>query len=278
MRIEAEAFAKLNLALRIRGRRGDGFHEVESLVQTVSLADRIVVDVRSGDEIVVHNSAGPFHVPDLAGRAAAIVLAAKGVSRRVEIRIEKGIPPGSGLGGGSSDAAAMLRVLDRSVGTELGETRLHELAATLGSDVPLFLLGGRVLVTGRGELAESQPPGGEVFVLLIPRLACPTAEVYAVYDDLGQPRPAEPLVLGENDLAAAALRVRPELARVDQAIRSAGGEYAGMSGSGAAFYVACRSREEAEAVRLRLLAADVGKAMVTVPTQEGVRWREVDET
>lgn len=277
MRAEVEAFAKLNLALRVRGRRDDGFHEVESLVQTISLADHIAIDVRSGDAVVVRNSAGPFAGPDLAEQAAAAVLAAKGVSRRVEIHIEKGIPPGSGLGGGSSDAAAVLRVLDRAVGTTLGEPRLHELAAALGSDVPLFLLGGRALVTGRGERTERQPAGDEVFVILIPRLGCPTAEVYAAYDAIGQPDCGAPLILGENDLEAAALRLRPELAWVDRTIRAAGGVYAGMSGSGAAFYVACRSRAEADVVRVRLLAADVGETVVAAPTQEGVRWREVDE-
>ena len=232
------AFAKLNLSLAVRFRRQDGFHEIESLVQTIDLADSIEIDVAPGDSIRVENSLRDIQGPDLALRAASALLGAKPARRQLSIRVAKAIPAGAGLGGGSSDAAAVLAELDRLIPPPLALGRLHEIAAQIGSDVPLFLLGGRVHVGGRGErVARVAGAPSEHYVVVVPPVHCPTAEIYAAWT-----APAEPtstgLALGRNDLLAAALSVRPALQRYHDAVTRSDASYAGMSGSGSSFYAA----------------------------------------
>lgn len=232
------AYAKLNLSLRVRGRRPDGYHDIDSVVQTIDLADRLLVHVAEGDGLHVTNDLPGLEGPDLAERAAAAALAAKGARRDVTIDVTKGIPAGAGLGGGSSDAAAVLRLLDLAVPPALPRHRLHAVAAQLGSDVPLFLVGGCVRIQGRGERLETCPePRTETFAVLVPPIHCSTPVVYAAWDAHSTPEDA-PCILGTNDLLAPALATYPALLPYDQAIRDLGGCYAGMSGSGAAFYAA----------------------------------------
>jgi len=248
--IRWRAYAKINLALEVRGLRPDGFHEIESWVQTIDLADAIAVDVHEG-AICVENDLDLRGGRDLAEVAAEAVLGAKGCALGAEIQIHKGIPAGAGLGGGSSDAAAVLHAVDHLTPPELSEKTLLTLAAGIGSDVPLFLTGGRLAMRGRGEqIDRSSNAASETYVLLLPPVSCDTRCVYQAWDEL-ETTGSEPLVLGRNALRVPALAVYPELAKYDEAIQALGegfGLYAGMSGSGSAFYVACPSVEEADAV------------------------------
>ncbi len=237
MRETLLAFAKLNLCLAVRGRRADGFHEIESIVQTVDLADHIDIDVRPGAKISVENTLAGVQGPDLAERAAVALLARKGTSRDVRVRIRKGIPAGAGLGGGSSDAAAVLGSVNRLAPPNLGRDALVAVAAEIGSDVVLFLDGGRARITGRGEIVEPlSPVRPEVFVVVVPPIHCATADVYATWATHCVPRSAAP-PLGSNDLLPAALAVHPELRRYQAAVARRG-LFSGMSGSGSSFYVA----------------------------------------
>ncbi len=273
------AFAKLNLSLAVLGRRSDGFHEVESLVQTVNLSDAIDLDVGEGHGIEVENSLRDLQGPDLAYRAATLLLEAKGITRRVDIRIQKGIPAGAGLGGGSSDAAAVLDALDRLTPPRLAPEALRALAARLGSDVPLFLLGGRVHVAGRGEMANRVAAAGpNHFVIVTPPVHCPTPDVYAAWDRLPA-SPATPLVYGRNDLLRPALLVRPELARVRDAVAQSEAPYSGMSGSGSSFYTAHASAADAarSADHLRRALPDC-HVQVCRSTDSGSVARETEET
>jgi len=248
MRATSLAFAKLNLFLAVHGRRDDGFHEIESIVQTIDLADRVEVDVRPGTGIVVENTLADIQGPDLAERAVVAWLAVKEVSLHVEIRIQKGIPAGAGLGGGSSDAAAVLQSLDRLVPPRLADEELRRLAAGMGSDVPLFLVGGRVRITGRGEIVERLPgTRRERFVVVVPPMRCPTADVYGAWAAHRTSRPGAASALGSNDLLAPALAVRPQLRRYEEAVAHSGGLYSGMSGSGSSFYVAFSAEDRADA-------------------------------
>jgi 4-diphosphocytidyl-2-C-methyl-D-erythritol kinase len=232
------AFAKLNLSLAVRFRRPDGFHEIESLVQTIDLADSLEIDVAPGDAIDVRNSLRDIQGPDLAMQAASALLEAKSVRRRVSIRIVKGIPAGAGLGGGSSDGAAVLAELDRLTPPQLAPAKLHEIAAAIGSDVPLFLLGGRMHVGGRGERLRRLPDASpEHYVVIVPPVHCPTADVYAAWTAPSRQAIAD-LALGRNDLLAPALSVRPTLRRYRDAVMAYAASYAGMSGSGSSFYAA----------------------------------------
>jgi len=233
------AFAKLNLSLSVLRQRQDGFHEIDSIVQTIDLADRIEIDVARGRGVAVENTLIGIQGPDLVERAAAALLAAKATTCRVAIRIAKGIPAGAGLGGGSSDAAAVLRTLDRLTPPRLPAADLAALAAQIGSDVALFLDGGRARISGRGDIVMRLPASPhERFAVIVPAVRCPTAEIYGAWaahhveSSVTEPSP------GRNDLLAPALHVRPELRRYDEAVTSCGGQYAGMSGSGSSFYVA----------------------------------------
>jgi 4-diphosphocytidyl-2-C-methyl-D-erythritol kinase len=256
MKTTSLAFAKLNLTLAVHGRREDGFHEIESVVQTIDLADRIEVSVRPGAGIFVENTLADIQGPDLAERAAAAWLAVKKASLYVEIRIQKGIPAGAGLGGGSSDAAAVLQSLDRLVPPRLGDEDLKRLAAGIGSDVPLFLVGGCVRITGRGEVVERLPgTRRERFVVVVPPVRCATADVYCAWAAHRTLRSAATPAFGSNDLLAPALVVWPQLRRYEEAIAHSGGLYSGMSGSGSSFYVAFSNENQADACARELRAA-----------------------
>lgn len=245
MTVDLLAYAKLNVSLRVRGQRPDGYHEIDSIVQTIDLADHLRIHVTEGDDLHVTNDLPGLQGPDLTERAAAAVLTAKGTRRDVAIEVRKGIPAGAGLGGGSSDAAAVLRFLDLAVPPALPSHRLHDVAAQVGSDVPLFLVGGCVRIQGRGERLESCPElRTETFAVLVPPIHSSTPVVYAAWDAHRAPADA-PCLLGQNDLLAAALATHPALLPYDQAVRSLGGRYAGMSGSGAAFYAAFADSSEA---------------------------------
>jgi 4-diphosphocytidyl-2-C-methyl-D-erythritol kinase len=234
--MKLRAFAKLNLSLTIVGRRADGYHELLSVAQTIDLADEIDVRCRTRGVLLESDLGLPVD-EDLAGRAATLLLSTKGRGGGAEIRIRKRIPVGAGLGGGSSDAAAVLWSLDRLIPPRLPKEDLLSLAARLGSDVPLFLTGGRTRIAGRGERVTPLRSGKEErFVLLVPPIACATAEVYARFDQLPlASRPAQP-PLGWNDLEGAALGLYPELARYREAVASLGAIYHGMSGAGSAFF------------------------------------------
>jgi len=146
------SYAKVNLGLRILGKRSDGYHDIETIFQTIDLFDEIEIEERGqGIEVVCDASGVPEGQENLAFAAAKKALEAGGSLRGVRIRIHKTIPPGGGLGGASSNAAATIRGVDGLLGLALGEERMFTIAETLGSDVPFFLRGGAALATGRGE-------------------------------------------------------------------------------------------------------------------------------
>jgi 4-diphosphocytidyl-2-C-methyl-D-erythritol kinase len=149
--VRAPAFAKLNLALRVLYRRPDGFHELRSVFQTISLADEIGIRFRRARRTEIR-MAGNVDIPDnLIVRAARLCLDEMKISAAIDFELDKRIPMGAGLGGGSSDAAAVLLALPVLAGKPVAIERLIPLAAQLGSDVPFFLLGGTAAVLGRGE-------------------------------------------------------------------------------------------------------------------------------
>jgi 4-diphosphocytidyl-2-C-methyl-D-erythritol kinase len=237
------AFAKLNLTLAVRGRRPDGYHEIDSLVQTVDLADRVSV-ARTEGGIRVESDLVGLRGRDLAEVAAERILRAKEANCGLSIEIEKGIPAGAGLGGGSSDAAAVLAAADRLVPPALLGGELARVASEVGSDVPLFLRGGLLRVTGRGEkVARAGDPSRERFVLLVPPIRCDTGEVYARFSASSRIGRA---VSWGNDLLEPALSVYPALVRYRDAIEGTGAERVGMSGSGSSFFAAFRDRLRAE--------------------------------
>ncbi len=227
------AYAKLNLSLDVIGRRDDGFHEIRSIVQTIDLADRIAIADGPGIEV---SCDPPIEGTNIVEHALERLLEHKGCSTGARVRIEKHIPMGAGLGGGSSDAAAVLAALNPSVPPVLPEAELVNVAEQVGSDVPLFLSGGCLSLSGRGRPERSLPTRNEAFIVLVPNLHCSTRDIYEAWSPHAdrQPRP----VLGHNDLYRAALHVYPELETYDRIVRELGGDFSGMTGSGSAFYAA----------------------------------------
>jgi len=170
--------AKINLFLEILGQRSDGFHEIETVFQTLALADRVTVRLADGPDgvrLLCSDPSLPQDRENLAYRAAALVAAALPGLGLIHIELEKRIPHGAGLGGGSSDAAAVLRALAR-LDARVRGLDLPALALALGSDVPFFLIGGTAHATGRGERLTALPDaqGGALTVLMPPEhLATP---------------------------------------------------------------------------------------------------------
>ncbi|MBQ2719443.1 MAG: 4-(cytidine 5'-diphospho)-2-C-methyl-D-erythritol kinase [Clostridia bacterium] len=188
MRIYEKAYAKLNLYLDVLGRRADGFHSLRSVMQTVGLADTLTVDVMAaGEPSVTLTVRGRYRVPvgegNLAHRAAMLYMQKAALPLRVHVTIDKRIPVAAGLGGGSADAAAVLRALNRASGGRLGEGRLAELGAALGSDVPFCLFGHTRLCEGRGEVMRPLPALPPLSVVIAPsseRIS--TREAFAALD------------------------------------------------------------------------------------------------
>ena len=241
------AHAKVNLTLEVLGMRPDGYHELRSVVTTIPLHDDVeLLDAPAGEMTVEMSGDGMEvpHVPceeNLAVRAARALAAAAGVSRGVHIRIVKRIPVGAGLGGGSADAAAVLNGLNELWGLGLPKERLCEIGAEVGSDVPALVLGGMVLMEGRGErvrallqrarrpLSQSVGPFDDNFVLRVPPICASTARVYAEFrpEDRGKFR---------NDLQPAACRLYPAIAETIAEMEAEGVEDVQMTGSGSAVF------------------------------------------
>ena len=181
MRIETPAYAKVNFTLEVLGKRGDGYHEIVSIMQTVSLHDTVTLE--PADEITLSPALPGVAVEEnLAYRAALLLTERSGVRQGAHITLEKAIPQAAGLGGGSSNAAAVLGGLNRLWGLAMSDDDLAGLGAEVGSDVPFFVRGGTAMVSGRGERVRPLPPVDQSWlVLLCPEIpvADKTAAMYS---------------------------------------------------------------------------------------------------
>jgi 4-diphosphocytidyl-2-C-methyl-D-erythritol kinase len=267
--LRVAAPAKINLDLYVGPRRADGYHPVDSVVAKVTLYDDLLLRGRLDGEITLRvdgADCGPLE-RNLALRAAHRLAEETDTPFGADIHLTKAIPPGRGLGGGSSDAAAVLAGLARMWRVKLPAERVAELAAELGSDVPLFLGSPAARITGRGE--RLQPVAIHPFVALlhVPDIACSTRDVYRRFDELPPPirsadqrdlramgrRPPSRWRRGlHNDLAPAACAVGKEFAGLFERLRECLGGDLAMTGSGSAMFVLCDDEEEAARMERRL--------------------------
>ncbi len=239
-----ESPAKLNLSLIVGPPRPDGFHPLESLVQTVDWLDRLEVEEAEEDAVVI-TGAEIDPEDNLVTRAVRAMRSTLDFPP-LAVTLDKSIPHGAGLGGGSSNAAAALLAVTRFA--RAAESVARDLAPSLGSDVPLFLIGGSLLMGGRGEQLETLPPlTGFAVAIVVPPFEMSTVEVYRRWDQLEGPvgevidtrRLPPPLRDGmpiRNDLTPAAVSLRPELADFMADLRSAWGSPVAMTGSGSACF------------------------------------------
>ena len=262
---EVEAPAKVNLFLRVLSRDDDGFHRVRTLLQSLEWGDRIVVEQVSGNEIEldVHGfNVGPV-AENLVVRAAKGFLATAGLTTGLRIHLQKRIPPGSGLGGGSSDAASTLLALSVLLDRPLSQSALWELAASLGSDVPFFLAASPLaLVEGRGERVLALPPlpGAHVLVGLTP-MHVSTGEAYQALDrarERWDPNRQPELVsildeldwdkverLAHNDFQEVVFARYPKINEAWNALSGTDPLFLMLSGSGGAVFAVYKGEEEA---------------------------------
>lgn len=243
------AYAKINWSLRIIGKRADGYHDLETLFQSISLHDTLEFAESDRLKLTCDDATIPVDERNLVLRAARAVGAMP-----VAIHLHKEIPAGGGLGGGSSDAAATLNAL--------GQPPLEEIAVSLGSDVPFFLLGGTAYATGRGEILTAMPGVAPVpLLLLIPEVRVSTARAFGMLQRFSPPlgadryramidddllSHAEELV---NDFEEPIFAILPVLRTLKMRLYDAGAAWAAMSGSGSTIVGAFRSVADRDAAR-----------------------------
>ena len=275
--------AKVNLALEVLGKRGDGYHEIATVLQAVDLFDRLTVDPDETLSLHTDDPELPTDDGNLVMRAARLLQKAAGVDRGARLRLHKRIPVAAGLGGGSSDAAAALTGLNRLWGLRWPRPRLQELAVELGMDVPFFLGTGRAVARGRGEQLATLPGGGGYALVLVnPRAPLSTKEVYGRVpvgwhaEPTGTERVIQALRRRNVGVLAAALTnnlervvepVLPVIGRMKAALLAAGALGAIMSGSGPTVFGLARSLDHARQIRSRI--SRTGWACWAVRTNSG---------
>ncbi|MCC6608380.1 MAG: 4-(cytidine 5'-diphospho)-2-C-methyl-D-erythritol kinase [Burkholderiales bacterium] len=254
-RLRLPAPAKLNLFLHVVGRRADGYHLLQTVYRLIDLYDWISLASRDDGEIRL--AAGLPGVPaeqNLVVRAARLLQSEAGVSRGATLGIEKRIPLGGGLGGGSSDAATTLLGLNRLWGAGLTDPALARLALELGADVPFFLLGENAFAEGIGERLTPLALDAAWYVVMTPGVGIPTAEIFAAPELTREAKPIKITAFfkgfGRNDLEPVVCARYPEVAEHLAWLRAFGD--ARMSGSGSSVFAEFGSEAEARAVVARI--------------------------
>lgn len=270
-KITIPAFAKINLGLRVHGRREDGYHEISTIFQTVSLHDTLTFRHAPGEqlELLCTDFAIPADESNLVLRAAVALRGRYGVRRGACVELSKVIPAGGGLGGGSADAAVTLAALASLWGLEADVSGLAEIGARLGADVPFFLSGGTALGTGTGAEIRPLADAPKMHLLVVtPVVRVSTAEAYRA---LGAPAltkagavanlsvsrteadfPDSLCDVWSNDFEAVVVRLYPEIGRAREALKRAGANRALLSGSGSSVFGVFESKGDAERARASL--------------------------
>ncbi len=261
-RLSVRAYAKVNVVLLVAGKRADGYHDVVTLLAPIALADDVDVAITSGADVTLDVTGAdiPADERNLAFRAAALYRKTTAWRPGVHIALGKNVPVGAGLGGGSSDAAAVLKAM---AGRPLGADDLWRLAREIGSDVPFFLFNGWAVAAGRGEYITSVAgPAATPLLLAAPRRGIPTGRVYAAVNPTDWAAAPAPLwetlaalgagvrawwPRGTNDLEGPAIRTFPILGALKARLTDVGFGHARLSGSGGAFVAPVETADAAAA-------------------------------
>jgi 4-diphosphocytidyl-2-C-methyl-D-erythritol kinase len=258
------AYAKINLGLRIIRRREDGYHEIETVFHPANILDTIELK-SEGNEILIESSDPQLSTgrSNLCWKAADALRREGKTARGVKIRIDKRIPVGAGLGGGSSDAALVLRELPNLWNLKISNERLHEIAASLGSDVPYFLRPGNAFATGRGEVLDYFELSLPYWIVIIyPGIRVATRWAYEHVapkeqierEDLKRlllenlDRPTEWRNKLKNDFEELVFQTHETVRQTKDMLYNAGGDFALMSGSGSAVFGLFRNEQSARAI------------------------------
>ena len=296
------SFAKLNLALQVIGKRADGFHELRTIFQSITLADRLEIEFTPGRQRRVELDSSLEIADNLVLRAAHALMDAASIRGHVRFRLDKRIPMGAGLGGGSSNAAAVLLALPVLARKPVPMAELNRIGAALGSDVPFFLYGGAALGLGRGEELYPLPePGARHALLVTPGVHVSTPSAFAA---LARPTLTEltPIDLAnkmkrfqsaawalacagasnaaagweafcENDFEAAVFPQFPLLKSLHRKLRRSGASLVRMTGSGSALFGVYPSGPECERARIAMGALPLKVAVQTIRFSTRVQYR-----
>jgi 4-diphosphocytidyl-2-C-methyl-D-erythritol kinase len=274
--ITLPAFAKINLGLRVLGRRADGYHEIDTVFQTISLHDSIKLTATNSPQIILscNDRSLPNDARNLVYRAAEALRACLAPDRGAHIHLEKRIPLQAGLGGGSSDSAVTMLALIYLWQLQTETVKLLEIASSLGADVPFFFFGGRARGTGIGNDLELLDDGPDKFLLVVkPNANISSAQAYeslkarsltttkaktilSSSDRAGISNSLSPELL-QNDFEPVAFELEPEIKRAKTALISAGAESAVLAGSGAAVFGVFDTRRAQERA-LRVIENESG--------------------
>ena len=231
------AYAKINLSLRVVGKRADGYHDIDSVMQSISLHDEI--EIYPSEKTVVECSDAEIK-DNIAAEAAAAILAEAKLGGGVRIVIKKNIPVSAGLAGGSADAAAVLIGINRLFDMNIHSHKLAEIGSRIGADVPFCLVGGTARCTGKGERVERvNPQSTSSFIIVVPKIKVPTKDVYDEFDLTGAGNTG-------NDLEKAATSRFPRIAAVKETLNRVTTHGWQMSGSGPALFMELSDISEIE--------------------------------
>ena len=275
-RLSAKAYAKINLALDVTGRRADGYHLVSMIMQTLDLYDTVTVEKSSdpGIRMSCDRPEIPCGSDNLMVRAAEAFLTYCGIESGIQMTLEKRIPMAAGLAGGSSDAAQVLILLNRLFETGLSQETLQKIALPLGADIPYCILGGTALSEGIGEVLQPLPDCPKLWVLLCkPPQGADTRAVYKAWDMLDHPlhppvkQGMDALQEGDvgklcdsvgNSLSEETKKMLPVISDIEERMRTYGASAACMSGSGPTVFGIFREEETGKSAEMKLKEAFPG--------------------
>ena len=277
--ISLKAPAKVNLFLEILGKRDDGYHEIETIMQEIDLADSLQFEeTQEGVTLECNDKNIPANQDNLVCKAANLILEECGIKKGVLINLEKNIPVGAGLGGGSSDAATTLKALNSLWKVGLNNEELMGFAAKLGSDIPFFINGKTALCRGRGELITPVEVRNRMdYIILFPRVHISTETIYKnLKIDLTKKRKDVSFFLDAlkysevagiskllfNRLEEIIFATYPDLLQVKSTLESF--DFCGLSisGSGSAFFGLCNDRHQAEVIKSKIELSGMGNVFV----------------
>ena len=277
--ISLKAPAKVNLFLEILGKRDDGYHEIETIMQEIDLADSLQFEeTQEGVTLECNDKNIPANQDNLVCKAANLILEECGIKKGVLINLEKNIPVGAGLGGGSSDAATTLKALNSLWKVGLNNEELMGFAAKLGSDIPFFINGKTALCRGRGELITPVEVRNRMdYIILFPRVHISTETIYKnLKIDLTKKRKDVSFFLDAlkysevagiskllfNRLEEIIFATYPDLLQVKSTLESFGFCGLSISGSGSAFFGLCNDKHQAEVIKSKIELSGMGNVFV----------------
>lgn len=287
------AFAKINWTLHVLGRRPDGYHELHTIFQTVSLHDRLTFAPQDDEQIHLSCDAPdiPVDETNLVHRAAVALRDRRGLKKGASIHLEKRIPVGGGLGGGSSDAAITLLGLAHLWEISIAKQEILEISAHLGADVPFFLMGGTALGTGLGTDVSPLPEVTIPHILIVtPNVKISTAEAYKALDAPALTKVGGDTILSisradaqftdslpmalHNDFERVIFRLNPEIERAKKALINAGARNALLAGSGASVFGIFDNREAQEEQVEEVLRIEAGWRVFSCATISRAQYQQ----